>query len=163
NRLIDVVSAIRLSKATVRRIRINLFFAFIYNSIGIPIAAGVLQPLGISIQPWMAAAAMAMSSVSVVTSSLFLKNFKKPTEQSLQTPEFQKFMSKIEETEVVVYKGLEESFYQSVPTQGKSSLKNAFSKNRRLRIDRSKAANKRSKRKIFLENDDLEKGLVSQI
>uniref|UniRef100_A0A914C451 Uncharacterized protein n=1 Tax=Acrobeloides nanus TaxID=290746 RepID=A0A914C451_9BILA len=163
NRLIDVVSAIRLSKATVRRIRINLFFAFIYNSIGIPIAAGVLQPLGISIQPWMAAAAMAMSSVSVVTSSLFLKNFKKPTEQSLQTPEFNKFMSTIEETEVVVYKGLEESFYQSVPTQRKSSPNNAFSKNRRLRIDRSKTANKRSKRKIFLENNDLEKDLIMQI
>lgn len=51
----DVVGAIRLSKATIRRIRLNLFFAFIYNLVGIPIAAGVFQPWGIKIQPWMAA------------------------------------------------------------------------------------------------------------
>jgi Cu+-exporting ATPase len=48
--LMDVVGAIRLSKATIRRIRLNLFFAFVYNSIGIPIAAGVFQPWGIRIQ-----------------------------------------------------------------------------------------------------------------
>ena len=76
NNLFDVVNAIRLSRATIRRIRINLFFAFVYNVIGIPIAAGVFEPVGFTIQPWMAAAAMALSSVSVVLSSLFLKNFK---------------------------------------------------------------------------------------
>jgi Cu+-exporting ATPase len=71
-----VISAIKLSRKVVRRIRINLFFAFIYNSIGIPLAAGAFTPWGLHIQPWMAAAAMAMSSVSVVGSSLMLRKFK---------------------------------------------------------------------------------------
>ncbi|CAD5224110.1 unnamed protein product [Bursaphelenchus okinawaensis] len=96
NNLVDVVGAIMLSMNTVRRIRINLFFAFVYNTIGIPIAAGVFKPLGISIQPWMAAAAMALSSVSVVSSSLMLKNFKKPTFNSFSgTAEYKKFHIKV--------------------------------------------------------------------
>ena len=77
--LAKIPTAIRLSKATVRTIRQNLFWAFIYNLIGVPIAAGVLYPFnGFLLNPMIAGAAMAFSSVSVVTNSLLLKrkNFK---------------------------------------------------------------------------------------
>ena len=90
----DVVGAIRLSKKTVKRIKINLFFAFLYNTIGIPIAAGVFQSWGIRIQPWMAAAAMAASSVSVVTSSLFLRYFRKPLVEDFSGAAFRRQMRK---------------------------------------------------------------------
>ncbi|CAF4841012.1 unnamed protein product, partial [Rotaria socialis] len=84
----DVLGAILLSKTTVRRIRFNFLFAVIYNLIGIPIAAGVFLPLGISLMPWMASAAMALSSVSVVMSSLLLRNFRKPNIQKYDNQEF---------------------------------------------------------------------------
>lgn len=72
--LARIPAAIKLSKATVRTIRENLFWAFIYNLIGIPIAAGLLYPFnGFLLNPMMAGAAMALSSVSVVTNSLRLK------------------------------------------------------------------------------------------
>jgi Cu+-exporting ATPase len=70
-------TAIALARRTMRVIRQNLFWAFVYNVIGIPIAAGVLYPaFGVRLTPAMAAAAMAISSVSVVSNSLRLKNFK---------------------------------------------------------------------------------------
>ena len=72
-----IVTAIRLSKATMLNIRQNLFFAFIYNILGIPIAAGILFPVfGWLLNPIIAGAAMAFSSVSVVTNALRLRNFK---------------------------------------------------------------------------------------
>jgi len=71
-----VVTAVRLSRATVRNIKQNLFFAFVYNVIGIPIAAGVLYPAtGLLLNPIIASAAMALSSVSVVTNALRLRRF----------------------------------------------------------------------------------------
>ncbi len=70
-----IAAAVRLSRATARTIRQNLFWAFVYNLIGIPIAAGVLVPFnGFMLDPMIAGAAMALSSVSVVTNSLRLKN-----------------------------------------------------------------------------------------
>jgi Cu+-exporting ATPase len=69
-----IVRAIRLSRTTIRNIRQNLFFAFLYNALGIPIAAGVLYPfLGILLSPMIAAAAMSFSSVSVIANSLRLR------------------------------------------------------------------------------------------
>jgi len=74
NDLAVIPAAIRLSRNTVRTIRQNLFWAFIYNIIGIPIAAGVLYPLnGFLLNPMIAGAAMALSSISVVSNSLRLK------------------------------------------------------------------------------------------
>ena len=70
-----IADAIRLSSLTVRTIRENLFWAFIYNLIGVPVAAGILYPIcGFLLNPMIAGAAMAMSSVSVVTNSLRLRN-----------------------------------------------------------------------------------------
>ena len=73
----DVVEAVKLSRYTIRKIRQNLFWAFIYNTIGIPIAAGILYPIwGIQLNPVIAAAAMGFSSVSVVTNSLMMNRYK---------------------------------------------------------------------------------------
>lgn len=75
--LMDAVDAIRLSRQTMRNIRQNLFWAFFYNCIGIPIAAGVLWlPLGLKLSPMIGAAAMSLSSVCVVSNALRLKFFK---------------------------------------------------------------------------------------
>lgn len=72
-----LLTALQLSRATVKNIRQNLFFAFIYNVIGIPIAAGILYPIiGMLLNPIIAGAAMALSSVSVVTNALRLKQFR---------------------------------------------------------------------------------------
>lgn len=77
NDLMNIVSAIQLSKATLRNIKQNLFWAFIYNVIGIPLAAGVLYiPFALKLNPMFAAAAMSLSSVSVVLNALSLKAFK---------------------------------------------------------------------------------------
>jgi len=72
-----IVRARELSEATIRNIKQNLFFAFFYNAIGVPVAAGALYPIfGILLSPMIAAAAMSLSSVSVITNSLRLRNLK---------------------------------------------------------------------------------------
>ena len=69
------MTAVDLSRATMRNIKQNLFFAFVYNVAGIPIAAGVLYPwLGWLLSPMVAAAAMSLSSVTVITNALRLRN-----------------------------------------------------------------------------------------
>ena len=76
SRLSDVPAAIRLSRVTLRNIHQNLFWAFIYNTIGIPLAAGVFIPLGLTLNPMFGAAAMSLSSFCVVTNALRLNFFK---------------------------------------------------------------------------------------
>ena len=77
NNLLDVVNAINLSKAVIRNIKMNLFWAFFYNIIGIPVAAGVFYlSFGLKLNPMFGAAAMSLSSVCVVTNALKLRKFK---------------------------------------------------------------------------------------
>jgi Cu+-exporting ATPase len=69
-----IVRARRLSRATMSNIRQNLFFAFVYNALGVPVAAGVLYPVfGLLLSPMLAAAAMSLSSVSVIGNALRLR------------------------------------------------------------------------------------------
>lgn len=79
NDVFDVTRTVALSRATVRNIRQNLFFAFVFNGVGIPIAAGVRYPLtGTLLSPIIAAGAMAASSISVVLNALRLRTFRMP-------------------------------------------------------------------------------------
>lgn len=85
NSLQDVIVALDLSRCVMRRIRLNFCWAFVYNLVGIPLAAGVLYPgLGIQFPPMFAGAAMAGSSVSVICSSLLLRLYQPPTPLSLR-------------------------------------------------------------------------------
>jgi Cu+-exporting ATPase len=73
----SIVQAITLSRAMMRNIRQNLFFAFLYNSLGVPIAAGALYPIfGVLLSPMLAGAAMSLSSVSVIANALRLRKVK---------------------------------------------------------------------------------------
>ena len=75
--LMGIVRAIELSHATMRNIRQNLFFAFVYNAAGVPLAGGALYSLaGLTLSPMFAAAAMALSSVSVIGNALRLRRFR---------------------------------------------------------------------------------------
>ena len=100
NSLVAAASAIELSKATVRNIKQNLFWAFFYNALGIPVAAGALYPgFGIQLSPMIGSAAMSMSSVFVVTNALRLRLFKPsihPAQKEEITPEEPKEEVKME-------------------------------------------------------------------
>ena len=75
--LTGIVRARRLAEATIRNIKQNLFFAFVYNGIGVPVAAGVLYPVfGVLLSPMIAAAAMSLSSVSVISNALRLRTIR---------------------------------------------------------------------------------------
>ncbi|MGN1329793.1 MAG: heavy metal translocating P-type ATPase [Clostridia bacterium] len=77
NSLLDVVTAISLSKAVIKNIKMNLFWAFLYNAIGIPVACGIFYPsFGLKLNPMIGAATMSLSSVCVVTNALRLRKFK---------------------------------------------------------------------------------------
>ena len=95
----DIVTATSLSRAVIRNIRENLFWAFIYNAIGIPVAAGVLYPaLGVTLNPMIAAAAMSLSSVCVVTNALRLRLWKGTVCPKAETETMQKEVTGMERT-----------------------------------------------------------------
>ena len=74
--LTDVVYLLRLSKAVIKNIKMNLFWAFFYNSLMIPIAIGILNPIGITINPMWASLSMVCSSLTVILNALRLKKYK---------------------------------------------------------------------------------------
>ena len=76
NDLEDVVKALMMSEKTFNRIKLNLFWAFIYNGLGIPVAAGIFSGIGLTLSPELAGLAMAFSSISVMISSLMLNKVK---------------------------------------------------------------------------------------
>lgn len=98
--LSEVVTAIKLSKAVIRNIKQNLFWAFFYNCLGIPLAAGVFVPLGITLSPMFGAAAMSMSSIFVVSNALRLKLFKVEKSEVNETAENQPIKEELKNKEI---------------------------------------------------------------
>lgn len=162
NDLLDVIAAIELSKATVKRIRFNFFFATVYNLVGIPIAAGLFLPLGLNLKPWMASAAMALSSISVVCSSLLLKFYKKPSYEKLKTQEYLKYlhMEKLSDDQLSIHRGIDG--YEKTPTP---SILESFKSIRFSQIfskdsSQNKLNDNQGLLNVPLDDDDIEMNTV---
>ena len=111
NTLLDVVTAIDLSKAVISNIKMNLFWAFFYNSIGIPVAAGAFfLSLGIKLSPMLGALAMSLSSVCVVTNALRLNKFKSKVnidKKSSKSESEENKEEKVMNTKIIVIEGMQ--------------------------------------------------------
>lgn len=142
NDLLDVVACLDLSRKTVNRIWMNFMFASIYNLVGIPVAAGLFSPWQIKLQPWMGSGAMAMSSVSVVVSSLMLKCYRKPSRRKLETLEYMKAVKGESDSYLSIHTGGE------FDLQGLKHGKNIFNLRR---ISKSPSPKKQG---LLLESED---------
>lgn len=162
NDLLDVIAAIKLSKSTVRRIRLNFIFATVYNLVGIPVAAGLFLPLGLNLKPWMASAAMALSSISVVCSSLLLKFFKKPSMSKLKTQDYLKYLhlDKLNDDEMSIHRGID-GFEKTPNPSIFDSLKSIrFSQIFAKDASQSKQIDNEGLLNIPIDDDDIEMTVV---
>ena len=128
-----MIACFDLSRKTVNRIWLNFLFASFYNIVGIPIAAGIFSPWGFKLQPWMGSAAMALSSVSVVVSSLLLKTYRKKTRAHLQTVEYLKALEAMRaahhmniEEDIEVHRGIDTADLFSRTSSSLSRYKTRF-------------------------------------
>ena len=122
NSLMSAVHAMELSRATIVCIKQNLFWALCYNCIGIPIAAGVLSSLGIRLSPMIAAAAMSVSSVCVVTNALRLRRFRSKWEDTAQEKHTENNILKNKEDETEMF-GLGKSVEHTFKVEGMMCVK----------------------------------------